>query len=163
MAEIPRIMVLEPDLALTFSDLQADGTAHLLRQGVTGIGANSRGIAGIFAMIRMLGALTGCEVATSNLIAGYQRPLTELAAATEGRKRPIVYLEDRPGWEMIPAVSSSRIIEIKSPLILQPDPAALTNGLDAIRRCAARLTKDRPMSEHTAAELSPGLMLRVSS
>jgi iron complex transport system substrate-binding protein len=38
----------------------------------------------------------------------------------------------RPGWNEIPAVRDDRIIEIKSPLILQPGPAALTDGLDAI-------------------------------
>jgi iron complex transport system substrate-binding protein len=38
----------------------------------------------------------------------------------------------RPGWETIPAVRHGRVIEIKSPLILQPGPAALTDGLDAI-------------------------------
>ncbi len=30
------------------------------------------------------------------------------------------------------AVRNNRIVEIKSPLILQPGPAALTDGLDAI-------------------------------
>jgi iron complex transport system substrate-binding protein len=38
----------------------------------------------------------------------------------------------RPGWDDIPAVRNNRIVEIKSPLILQPGPAALTDGLDAI-------------------------------
>ena len=38
----------------------------------------------------------------------------------------------RPGWNKIPAVTNNRIVEIKSPLILQPGPAALTDGLDAI-------------------------------
>jgi iron complex transport system substrate-binding protein len=38
----------------------------------------------------------------------------------------------RPGWDAIPAVKNGRIVEIKSPLILQPGPAALTDGLDAI-------------------------------
>ena len=38
----------------------------------------------------------------------------------------------RPGWQSIPAVRNGRIVEIKSPLILQPGPAALTDGLDAI-------------------------------
>ena len=37
-----------------------------------------------------------------------------------------------PGWDQIPAVVANRIFEIKSPLILQPGPAALTDGLDAI-------------------------------
>ena len=41
----------------------------------------------------------------------------------------------RPGWDAIPAVRNGRIVEIKSSLILQPGPAALTEGLAAI--CAA--------------------------
>lgn len=41
----------------------------------------------------------------------------------------------REGWGDIPAVVGNRIVEIKSSLILQPGPAALTDGLDAI--CAA--------------------------
>jgi iron complex transport system substrate-binding protein len=41
-------------------------------------------------------------------------------------------IRQRPGWNEIPAVRNNRIVEIKSPLILQPGPAALTDGLDAI-------------------------------
>ena len=41
-------------------------------------------------------------------------------------------IRQRPGWNEIPAVRNDRIVEIKSPLILQPGPAALTDGLDAI-------------------------------
>ena len=42
-------------------------------------------------------------------------------------------ISTRQGWHDIPAVANDRIHEIKSPLILQPGPAALTDGLDAIR------------------------------
>ena len=41
-------------------------------------------------------------------------------------------IRKRPGWNDIPAVRNDRIIEIKSTIILQPGPAALTDGLDAI-------------------------------
>src|ERR1700730_18390310 len=41
-------------------------------------------------------------------------------------------IRTRPGWNELPAVRNDRIVEIKSPLILQPGPAALTDGLDAI-------------------------------
>ena len=41
-------------------------------------------------------------------------------------------IRQRPGWNEIPAVRNNRIVEIKSTLILQPGPAALTDGLDAI-------------------------------
>jgi iron complex transport system substrate-binding protein len=40
----------------------------------------------------------------------------------------------RPGWQSIPAVRDMEIHEIKSSLILQPGPAAVTDGLDAIHR-----------------------------
>lgn len=41
-------------------------------------------------------------------------------------------LAARAGWHAIPAVASGELHEIKSPIILQPGPAALTDGLDAI-------------------------------
>jgi iron complex transport system substrate-binding protein len=40
----------------------------------------------------------------------------------------------RAGWEALPAVRDGELHEVKSPLILQPGPAALTDGLDAIQR-----------------------------
>jgi iron complex transport system substrate-binding protein len=51
----------------------------------------------------------------------------------------------RPGWEAIPAVRDGELHEVKSSIILQPGPAALTDGLAElharIQRCAARGTK----------------------
>jgi iron complex transport system substrate-binding protein len=49
-----------------------------------------------------------------------------------GKKVVPERIRQRPGWSGIPAVRNNRIVEIKSPLILQPGPAALTDGLDAI-------------------------------
>ncbi len=40
----------------------------------------------------------------------------------------------RPGWDAIPAVRSGDLYEIKSPVILQPGPAALTDGVREIAR-----------------------------
>jgi iron complex transport system substrate-binding protein len=39
----------------------------------------------------------------------------------------------RPGWGDVPAVRDGFVREIKSPLILQPGPAALTDGVKAIQ------------------------------
>jgi iron complex transport system substrate-binding protein len=39
----------------------------------------------------------------------------------------------RPGFEQIPAVQRGALYEIKSPIILQPGPAALTDGLRALQ------------------------------
>lgn len=38
----------------------------------------------------------------------------------------------RGGWQEIPAVRDNRVFEIKSSTILQPGPAALTDGLQAL-------------------------------
>ena len=40
----------------------------------------------------------------------------------------------RPGWDAIPAVRDGQLFEIKSPVILQPGPAALTDGIAEIAR-----------------------------
>jgi len=44
----------------------------------------------------------------------------------------------RPGWSAIPAVRDGELHEVKSPIILQPGPAALTDGLDALQGIVAR-------------------------
>jgi iron complex transport system substrate-binding protein len=56
-ADIPKILDLRPDLVLSFSNLQADIVAALIRQGIAVHAFNQRTIAEIFDMIRMLGAL----------------------------------------------------------------------------------------------------------
>jgi iron complex transport system substrate-binding protein len=204
-ADNPKILVLEPDLVLTFSDLQAEIAQALLRQGVTVLGFNQRAVAGILAMIRALGALVGADRRAERLAHGYEVRLARLRAAAEEAARPRVYFEEwgdpmiagigwvselieiaggrdvfadragckaasdrivssadvvraapeviiaswcgkkvrperiaaRPGWAPVPAVAAGAIHEIKSPLILQPGPAALTDGLDAIAAALA--------------------------
>jgi iron complex transport system substrate-binding protein len=59
-----------------------------------------------------------------------------------GKKFRPARVAARPGWEAIPAVRDGELHEVKSPIILQPGPAALTDGLDALhaifRRWASR-------------------------
>jgi iron complex transport system substrate-binding protein len=52
------------------------------------------------------------------------------------KKRTIV---ERPGWDRVSAVASDHIYEIKSTYILQPGPAALTDGVNQLQRCIARV------------------------
>lgn len=199
-ADIPKILALEPDLVLTFSDMQADISAELIRQGVAVHAFNQRNVDGIFAMIKTLGALIGVPHNADGLVATLNERLSQVKREASVKPRPKVYFEEwndplmsgigwvselieiaggddifisrrsyhaakdrivssedvisgspdlilaswcgkkvvaekirtRPGWADIPAVSNDLIIEIKSPLILQPGPAALTDGLDAI-------------------------------
>src|SRR3569623_1269479 len=58
-ADVPKILALAPDLVLTFSDLQADIVAELIRNNVAVHAFNQRDIAGFLDMIRTLSALSG--------------------------------------------------------------------------------------------------------
>jgi iron complex transport system substrate-binding protein len=197
-ADIPKILALEPDLVLTFSDLQADIVAALIRQGVAVHAFNQRTVAGILDMILTVGALVGATERAAALVARLTANLesTRQRSARRG-EHPKVYFEEwdepmisgiawvseligiaggidifpelagrkaasdrittpeavigrapdiivgswcgkkfvkakvaaRPGFDAIPAVRSGKLYEIKSTLILQPGPAALTDGL----------------------------------
>jgi iron complex transport system substrate-binding protein len=49
----------------------------------------------------------------------------------------------RPGWRDVPAVRNGHIHEIKSSMILQPGPAALTDGIRALQQIIMRVAKSR--------------------
>jgi iron complex transport system substrate-binding protein len=201
-ARIDRIVKLRPDLVLTFSDLQADIAADLIRRGVQVHAFNQRDIAGILAMIRVLGAMVGAADAAGRLadrlsarieqarartghgprprvffeewdeplisgigwvselvgVAGGEDCFAELAGQPLARDRivtPEAVCERRPdivigswcgkrfrpeqvaarlGWQALPAIAGGHVHEIKSSLILQPGPAALTDGLAALEQ-----------------------------
>ena len=61
-----------------------------------------------------------------------------------GRKFVPARVAARPGFAAIPAVAAGWLREIKSPLILQPGPAALTDGLDALTAIIAAWADARP-------------------
>ncbi len=212
-ADVPKILSLDPDLVLTFSDLQADIAAELIRHGVTVHAFNQRDVAGIFAMIRTLGALVGVAGKADELARSLEQRLVQTKErATRLACHPRVYFEEwdepmisgigwvselveaaggvdvfgelarqksakdrivtpeaviaarpdivigswcgkkfvpakfagRPGFDAIPAVRDGFLREIKSTLILQPGPAALTDGLDALEGIVAEWAARNP-------------------
>ena len=60
-----------------------------------------------------------------------------------GKKFQPRSVRERPGWDSVPAVANGDLYEIKSSIILQPGPAALTDGLDAIHAIVARWCERR--------------------
>ena len=60
-----------------------------------------------------------------------------------GKKFQPAKVAARPGWKAIPAVRDGELHEIKSPLILQPGPAALTDGVREIARIVRAWTERR--------------------
>src|SRR5262249_29992708 len=80
-ADIDKIVALEPDLVLTFSDLQADIVAALIRRNIAVHAFNQRDVAGIFAMIRTLGALVGAPDKADALAETLSRRLADTRAS----------------------------------------------------------------------------------
>jgi iron complex transport system substrate-binding protein len=205
-ADVPKILALEPDLVLTFSDLQAGIVADLVKSGIAVHAFNQRDVAGIFAMIETLGGLIGEPGKSATLCDNLRKRLDEARArAAALHLPPRVYFEEwdepmisgigwvselieiaggievfpelalkksapervvtgeqviaakpdiiigswcgkkfvpervvaRPAFDTIPAVRDGFLREIKSTLILQPGPAALTDGLAAIEAIIA--------------------------
>jgi iron complex transport system substrate-binding protein len=61
-----------------------------------------------------------------------------------GKKFRPARVAARPGWTDVPAVRDGELHEVKSSLILQPGPAALTEGVAAIATIIARWARRRP-------------------
>ena len=103
-----RILALEPDLVLAFSDLQADLVAELVRRGLPVVTFNQRSVDEIFQMIRMLGGLVGCQAEAEALAGRLQAGLDGIrASASAFPRRPRVFFEE---WDD-PLISGIRWVE----------------------------------------------------
>jgi iron complex transport system substrate-binding protein len=69
-----------------------------------------------------------------------------------GRKVNKAVIRSRGGWETIPAVKNGNIYEIKSTYILQPGPAALTEGLLQLHAVLAQVVGAKPPADLQPAE-----------
>jgi iron complex transport system substrate-binding protein len=214
-AKFDKIMDLNPDLVLAFSDLQADIVAELIKRGVTVLCFNQRSVEEIFQMILILGRVIGCSEKAEGLIKDFRTGLEEIkSSASRLRVRPRVFFEEwndplisgirwveelieiaggepifpnlrysksakdriinpsdvielnpdviigswcgravnketirnRPGWSNINAVRNSNIFEIKSTYILQPGPAALTDGVSQLHEIILKVGMERTHS-----------------
>jgi iron complex transport system substrate-binding protein len=197
-ADFDAIARLEPDLIITYSDVQAEITREASLRGLTVLNCNQRSIEEIFETIAMISRILGKRAEGDQLIADYSSGFDRMRAlAAEFPRRPRVFFEEwndpiisgiewveelveiaggkpifpefrkqrkakdrvvqwesvvqrnpdvifaswcgkkvnveeiqsRPGASQISAVRLGQVYEIPSSLILQPGPAALTEGI----------------------------------
>ena len=206
-ARLDKILELEPDLVLGFSDLQADIARDLAKAGLNVFVFNQRSVEEILSMILTLASIVDAQEKGRQLVASLEEGLRAIReTARRFPRRPRVYFEEwdepmisgirwvselieiaggedifsdqsrsqaasgrivsdaaevvrrnpevmlaswcgkkfrpeqvkaRPGWRAIPAVKNDRLFEIKSAEILQPGPAALTDGVHRIHALLA--------------------------
>lgn len=70
-----------------------------------------------------------------------------------GRKASREAIAGRAGWDAVPAVRDDQLHEIKSTYILQPGPAALTDGVAQIARIVAAVARGERLPARRAGEL----------
>jgi iron complex transport system substrate-binding protein len=94
-ANIDKILALKPDLVLTFSDLQADIVADLIRRGLNVHAFNQRTVVGILDMIRVLGAIVDAGERAEQLVATLEAGLVQARSRAECLpKRARVFFEE---------------------------------------------------------------------
>ena len=104
-AKIDKILALQPDCVLGFSDLQADIASTLIRQGVQVTIFNQRSVAEILSMLYQVGAMIGQAQQAMERIAAMQAQMQVVAlAAAALPRRPRVYFEE---WDE-PPISAIR-------------------------------------------------------
>jgi len=102
--------------------------------------------------IEVFPQLAACKNAKDRIVS----PTDVITAAPDiiigswcGKKFAPAKVAARPGFARIPAVATGWLREIKSTLILQPGPAALTDGLDKLAGIIAGWAENRAMNETT--------------
>jgi iron complex transport system substrate-binding protein len=200
--KIDKIVELQPDLVIGFSDMQAALADKLIRAGLNVLVTNQRSVAEILSTMRLVANLVGAQERAETWIDACEERWSRIAAAAASwPRKPRVYFEEwdepmisairwvseliamaggedvfaelglqsmgrdrviadtmepvrrapeiivgswcgkkfrpekvaaRAGWGDVPAVRDGRLHEIKSCDILQPGPAALTDGLDQL-------------------------------
>ena len=92
---VDRILALEPDLILAFSDLQADVAAELIRAGRPVFCSNPRSMDDVLQSILMVGGLLGAEAAARAVVADMHDEINQVREfSTMWPDRPRVYFEE---------------------------------------------------------------------
>jgi len=94
---LDRILALEPELVLAFSDLQRDIVAELVAAGLNVLCTNQRSFEETLAAIMLIGGALGCEADARALVADMRDEVRQIREYSSGwPHRPRVYFEEWP-------------------------------------------------------------------
>ena len=131
--KIDRIVALQPDLVIGFSDMQAALADKLIRAGLNVFITNQRSVAQILDTMRLVAGLVGAQARAEAWIAGCLARHAQIAAAAAAwPRRPRVYFEE---WDepMISAIQwVSELITIAGGDDVFPERAVMSLGRDRV-------------------------------
>lgn len=93
-ADVEKIVSLEPDLILGFSDLQGDIASELIKRGLPVMVFNQRSVDEIYSAIIMIGNLVGVGEKARLLVDKYDAHIQERWNYTKGSTAPRIYFEE---------------------------------------------------------------------
>lgn len=108
----------------------------------------------VFAEHRGEQAAAGRTVASEAVL---ERAPDVLIASWCGKKAKEAKIRARPGWDALPALRDDQLYEIKSEYILQPGPAALTDGVEQLARIIAAVARGETLPRRRPSELRSAL------
>jgi len=132
-AKIDKILALEPDLVIGFSNLQADIAASLIRAGIEVHIFNQRSIAQMLNMIATTGALVGASDKADRLIAELENSISQARAiANRLPVKPKVYFEEWDEPMMCSIRWAMELIEIAGGVDCFPELSHFHSAKDRI-------------------------------
>ena len=110
---VDRILGLEPDLVLAFSDLQAEVSAELIRSGATVLCTNQRSVDEILQTISIVGGVLGLAGPALDLVQDIRDEIRQVREySSMWPLRPRVYFEEWPDPLIAGIRWVSEIVEI---------------------------------------------------
>jgi iron complex transport system substrate-binding protein len=144
-AKIDKIVELQPDCVIGFSDLQADIASQLVKKGIQVTIFNQRSVAEIFSMMYQLAAMVGQEARGLALVQDMQRRLLEIEQAAAGlKRRPRVFFEEWYDPHISAIAWVSELIGVAGGDDCFPELAAKAMGKDRIIADGGEIVRRNP-------------------
>src|SRR5438552_1297015 len=111
--KLDRILALEPDLVLAFSDLQRDIVRDLIAAGVSVLCTNQRSLDDVLRAILVVGGALGCEEAARELVQDMRDEIKQIREySSVWPDRPRAYFEEWPDPPIAGIAWVSEMLEI---------------------------------------------------